>query len=122
MNLQSKSGYCIITQSLNITVTFFVNVRKLRTHRRTDKRADGRSDYYCRCPQGTFRPVHKIFLVMSNILEILFPEMHILTNPGVLSKGDIISKYILVHASDEMNWEIGCNYHYTVYRECFAWV
>ena len=55
MNLQSMFGYCIITQTLNIALSF-VSGRVLRTDRRTDKRTDGQVyDSITRCPRWTFQ-------------------------------------------------------------------
>ena len=50
MNLQSKFGYCIITQTLNIAL--FESGTELRTDRQTDKRMD---NPITRCPQRTFQ-------------------------------------------------------------------
>ena len=60
-----------------------------QTERRTIRLLDG----------GPLWPGHKILMIMPNILEMLFPKIHILKNLGVLSKGNII----LVHVSDVMN-------------------
>ena len=47
MNSQSKFGYCIITQTLNIALY----LKAGRNYGRTDKRTD---DPITRCPQRTF--------------------------------------------------------------------
>ena len=59
MNLQSKFGYCIITQNLNIALC--LNAGQLRTEGWTDKQTD---NPISRCPQQTFQAgAHKTVLV-----------------------------------------------------------
>ena len=57
MNLQSKFGYCIITQTLNIALYLKVG----RNLGQTDKQTNGRTDdLISRCPRRTFWAVgHK---------------------------------------------------------------
>ena len=60
MNLQSKFGYCIITQTLNITLCLLAG----RNYGQTDGRTDGQTDRQTngwtddpitRCPRRTFQ-------------------------------------------------------------------
>ena len=60
MNLQSKFGYCMTTE----TLLHFVSGTELRTDRQTDRRMDGRTDRQTdrrtddritRCPRRTFQ-------------------------------------------------------------------
>ena len=56
MNLQSKFGYCMITQTLIIGLCKWDGI----THKQMDKRTDGRTDGWTdnpinRCPQLTFQ-------------------------------------------------------------------
>ena len=52
MNFQSKFGYCIITQTLNLALLF---VFELRTDGQTNGRADRRTIQITRCPRRTFQ-------------------------------------------------------------------
>ena len=58
MNLQSKVGYCMTTQTLNIALC----KRDGMAHRQTDKQTDGRTDkrtiQTVDAPAGPFRPGH----------------------------------------------------------------
>ena len=53
MNLQSKFGYCIITQTLNIAL---FSKQDGITDRRTDRQTDGRTIRLLDAPGGPFRP------------------------------------------------------------------
>ena len=44
MNLQSKFGYFIITQTLNIELCKLDRITDKRTDKQTDKRMDGQTD------------------------------------------------------------------------------
>ena len=65
MNLQSKFGYCIITQTLNIALCQQEGI----TDRWTNGRTDGQTgDPITRCPQRTERLKFQNFNICSNIL------------------------------------------------------
>ena len=52
MSLQSKFGYCIITQTLNAALCLYAG----RSYGRTDGQTDGRTeDPITRCPRRTFQ-------------------------------------------------------------------
>ena len=56
MNLQSKFGYCFITQTF---IAFCLEAERNygQTDRQTNGQTDGRTDYpITRCPVGPFRP------------------------------------------------------------------
>ena len=52
MNLQSKFGYCIIIQTLNIGLCLYAGRNYGQTKRRTDNQTD---DSITRCPGQTFQ-------------------------------------------------------------------
>ena len=56
MNLQSKFGNCIITQTLNIALCKRDGITDKQTEGQTDGQTDGRTDYpITRCPRRTFQ-------------------------------------------------------------------
>ena len=54
MNLQSKFGYCIITQTLNFALCLKRDYRQ--TDRQTNKQTDGQTIQTLDAPGGPFRP------------------------------------------------------------------
>ena len=60
MNLQSKFGYCITTQTFFKYCTLFVSGTELWTDGRTDRQTDGQTDRWIirllDAPGGPFRP------------------------------------------------------------------
>ena len=69
MNLQSKFGYCIITQTLNIALCLEAGRNYRQTDGWTDKQTDGRTIRLLDAPGGPFRPgaLNKYFLYVDAI-------------------------------------------------------
>ena len=78
MNLQSKFGNCIFTQTLIIGLYLKAGRNYGQTDRQTDGRTNGRTDDpITRCPRRTFQAGGIKINSKVNFCEVLFYLMHI---------------------------------------------
>ena len=71
MNLQSKFGYCIITQTLNIALCKRDGITDRQTDGQTDKQMDGRTIQLLYAPGGLFRPGAKNMVTGKSTVHFL---------------------------------------------------
>ena len=109
MNLQSKFGYCIITQTLNIALCKRDGTGRNygRTNRQTDKQTDGRTDDpNTRCPRRTFQA--------GGIKIVRQPRQNTI---ALLDDVTVIKRFKIVRVA----WFTFSRFHPIGMKQCMFW-